>query len=64
MKDISEFLEAWEMWYSYKMQTLQFLQAFMFLKNNVNQNQCVNIHIRASKHPLPQAANCIVYYDD
>lgn len=45
MKYVSEFLEAWEMWYSYKIQTLKFLQAFMFLLNNVNQNQWVYIHI-------------------
>ena len=41
MKYVSEFLEAWEMWYSYKIQTLKFLQAFRFLLDNINQNQRV-----------------------
>lgn len=31
MKDVSEVFEAWEMWYSDRIQTLKFLQAFLFL---------------------------------
>lgn len=61
MKYVSEFLEAWEMWYSYKIPNIKIPAGiYVSVKQRKPQNQWVYIHIYVQVSLPPQAANCVL----